>query len=130
MLIYAGITGGPGIVGWIGDYLVQHNLVTDPITIKTIVLTIDVFGFIGSFGGAGVIAGGILVLVHHQTLGKFIAGFGIGTGILGILILLITTLMAGTAEFLALVVVMSQSIGWIGTFISIWGTMTVEKEPK
>ena len=80
---------------------------------------LQALNFIASLGGVAVIVGGILIYVGRKKLGKFIIGIGAGMGLIGFLIVVGSALFHGWARTVAFLLLISQSLGWIGVILAI-----------
>jgi hypothetical protein len=85
-----------GIQGPIGLYQTIKDLLPNLIQNQQILQIADIIAaiFIGTAlaGGLAVIAGGILILINHVTIGKFVIAIGTGAGIIWLILLIITLL--------------------------------------
>lgn len=116
MLIIAGATGSTGIIGTIIEYMIQH---LGGSTANLLELILHTLNFIADLGGAAVIIGGILILKQKTRIGKFTIGLGAGMGVTGFLITLVSSILHGWINTINFILIMSQSIAWIGIILSI-----------
>lgn len=123
LLIVAGATGSVGIVGTVLEYLIDHlgGPTTDMLSI-----VFHLLNFVASLGGVSVIVGGILIYIERKRLGKFIIGIGAGMGLIGFLIVIGSALSHGWVHTMTFLLLISQSLGWIGVILSIVATRLVK----
>ncbi len=119
LLIISGATGSTGIVGTIIDYLIE-NLGGASADLLSLIL--QALNIIADLGGISVIIGGALIIKKRTRIGKFVIGIGAGMGLLGFLIILASSLLHGWINAINLIIMISQSIGWIGIILSITAT--------
>jgi len=87
-----------------------------------------IFTIIAIGGGISVIIGALIVSGDKYRLGKFIIGLGAGLGLIGLIIMLITSILAGTT--LAIVIgVINGSYGFFGVLLTILARFKLKK-PK
>ena len=92
--------------------------------ILSIVLTI--FAIIAGLGGVAVIIGVIFVVKDKIGLGKFIIGLGAGMGLIGLIIFIATSIMAGP---LAIVwALINGSYGLLGVLLTIFARRKFKKD--
>jgi hypothetical protein len=120
LLIIAGVTGSVGIVGTAIEYLIDQ--LGGP-TADILSIVLQALNFIADLGGVAVIFGGALIYMERKRVAKFIIGIGAGMGLIGFLITLISAFFHGWAYTLAFLLVISQSLGWIGVILSIAATL-------
>jgi len=108
-----------GSIGFIADIATYAALYFPAVAeIMTLVLTILLY--IAALGGIAVIIGGILFVMDRVGTGKFIIGLGAGVGLFGLIIMLVEAYLAGgVAALTDILVLISQSIAWIGIIMSI-----------
>lgn len=97
----------------------------------SIVLTI--FGFIATAGGISVICGTIIVALDHYKFGKFVIGLGAGMGLIGLIIFLVTGVIAGTlvGAFAVLIIALiglHGGFGFAGVLLTILARRKLKKE--
>ena len=81
--------------------------------------------------GILVIVGAIIVAMDHYKLGKFIIMLGAGLGLIGLIIMLITGIIAGTVvEDLAGIVstIINGSYGFAGVLLTILSRRKLKKD--
>jgi hypothetical protein len=125
LMIVAGMTGSIGILGTAGAELqAQFPQYADAIGWVLMILTA-----ISSLGGVAVIAGGFLILGGRLTTGKLLIGLGVGIGLIGVIISLISGLAAGyglQASFVAMFAA-GQTLGWVAILLSILARLFARK---
>jgi hypothetical protein len=128
MMIWGGVGywTGPGIVGAIGNFIINYFLVSDSTLVWIIRVFVLICAFFGAFGGFSVIFGAILIYRNYITLGKFVVGLGAGVGLISFIFLLIIATLMGLWAILGVVWVVSTNIGWMGVVLSIYGRMKVK----
>jgi hypothetical protein len=120
LLIIAGVTGSVGIVGKAIEYLINH---LEGPTADVLSIVLQALNFIADLGGVAVIFGGVLIHKEKRRVAKFIIGIGSGMGLIGFTITIVSALFHGWAYTLQFLLIMSQSIGWIGVILSIAATI-------
>ena len=127
MMIWGGVGywTGPGIVGTIGNFIINYFLVTDLALVWFIRFFVWICAIFGAFGGFSVILGAIFVYREHITIGKFIVGLGAGVGLISFIFLLIIATMMGLWAILGVLWILSTNIGWMGVVLSIYGRKKV-----
>jgi hypothetical protein len=120
LLIIAGVTGSVGIVGKAIEYLIDH---VGGSTADVFSIVLHALNFIADLGGVSVIFGGVLIYMERKRVAKFVIGVGAGMGLIGFLITLISALFHGWVYTLSFLLVIVQSVGWIGVLLSIAATL-------
>ena len=120
LLLIAGATGSTGIIGTIIDYLIQN---LGGATADLLSLILQALNFIADLGGISVIIGASFIINQRPRIGKFIIGIGAGMGLIGFLIILASAFLHGWINAINLITTISQSLGWIGTILSITATI-------
>lgn len=93
LMFLGSLVGGITIFVIIGEYATEQ-LGSD--IGPAISILLSVLGYIAAAGGIAVIIGAIIVALDRYKLGKLIIGLGAGMGLIGLIIMLITGIMAGT----------------------------------
>ncbi|MBD3342563.1 MAG: hypothetical protein GF353_25915 [Candidatus Lokiarchaeota archaeon] len=106
--------------------IVAKELGTEAAWILSIILLI--FSIIAMGGGISVIIGTIIVIREKFRLGKFIIGLGAGMGLIGLIIFLVTSIMAGSALSL-LNAIINSGYGFFGVLLTIFARLKLKK-PK
>ena len=85
-----------------------------------------IFTIVALGGGISVIIGALLVSKDKIGLGKFIIGLGAGMGLIGLVIFVITSLLAGTILAVAIGLI-NGSYGFLGVLLTIFSRMKMKK---
>ena len=125
LLLIAGATGSTGIIGTIIEYLIQK--LGGP-TVDVLLHLLQTLNFIADLGGISVIIGGTLIIKQRKRIGQFIIGLGAGMGLVGFLIFLASAFLHGWVNAINLIIIISQSIGWIGIILSITAIILANKK--
>jgi hypothetical protein len=120
LLLIAGATGSTGIIGTIIEYLIEN---LGGVTADLLSLILQALNFVADIGGISVIIGGSFIINQRTRIGKFIIGIGAGMGLIGFLIILASAFLHGWVNAINFIVIISQSIGWIGIILSIAATI-------
>jgi hypothetical protein len=108
-----------GSVGFIAD-IATYVAANFPAAAEAITLVLTILLYIASLGGIAVIIGGILIAIERVGTGKFVIGLGAGVGLFGLIIMLVEAFLAGgTAALTDILLLISQSMAWIGVIMSI-----------
>lgn len=113
LLLLTGFQGPIGLYQTITDLL--PNLIQNQQILQIADVIAAIFIAIALAGGLAVIAGGILILYNHVTIGKFVIAIGTGAGIIWLILLIITLLT--TLQF-ATIIARNTFFGWIGLILS------------
>jgi len=97
-----------------------------PETTLILSIILMIFTIVALGGGISVIIGAILVSREKIGLGKFIIGLGAGMGLIGLIILLITSLLAGTVLAVTSGLI-NGSYGFLGVVITIIARLKLKK---
>ncbi|MFX0184301.1 MAG: hypothetical protein ACFE95_14555 [Candidatus Hodarchaeota archaeon] len=130
MMIWGGVGywTGPGIVGIIGDFIINFLLINNPMLEWYIHVIVWICAVFGAFGGFSVILGAHLIYPFNKiTLGKLIVGLGAGMGLISFIFLLIIATLMGLWTVLGVLWFLATNIGWMGVVLSIYGRMKVKK---
>lgn len=96
--------------------------------IPVIEILLYVLGIIAVAGGLSVIIGGYLMTTARFGTGKFIVGLGAGMSLIGLIIDLAKLFyISGYAAVFNLLIVISQSLGWIAIIMTIIARRTAKK---
>ncbi len=113
LLLLTGIQGPVFLYQTIKDLLPTLTQNQQILQIADTIAT--VFIAIALAGGLAVIAGGIIVLFNHVTIGKFIIAVGTGAGIIWLILLMITLL---TTQNIYSIFTRYTPFGWAGLILS------------
>ena len=128
LMFLGSLVGGITIFVILGDFAVQQ-LGSDIGPIIGTVLSI--LGYIAAAGGIAVIIGAIIVVMDHYKLGKFIIMLGAGLGLIGLIIMLITGIIAGTvvSDVTGIVsTIINGSYGFAGVLLTILSRRKLKKD--
>jgi len=118
-----------GSLGFIGTLLTFIGGLMGAETAEFINLLLIVLGFIAGGGGLTVIIGALIAGFGPDRLGRFIIGLGIGIGLIGLIILIITNLMGGfplNNLFAILLSTFNGIYGFTGVILSILSRMRMK----
>jgi hypothetical protein len=121
LMILAALIGTVGILGRVLSLLA---LVIGNEVAQFINLTLSILGYIATGGGVSVILGAVITEYSSNKLGRLIIGLGIGTSLLGLIAIIITSLYSGISvnELRSVLISTFNGIyGFIGVIISIIG---------
>ncbi len=127
LLILAGATGSVGIVGTVIEYLIANLSGSAAADLLSIFL--HALNVVADLGGISVIIGGSLIFNERITTGKIMITLGAGMGFLGFLLTLASAFLHGWTSVINLLIIMTQSVGWIGVILAI-SAMLVARTPK
>ncbi len=120
--------GWVGSVGFIAD-IAAYAALYFPAIAEVMALLLTFLVYIASLGGIAIIIGGILFALRRIKLGKFVIGLGAGIGLIGLIIMLIQAYqVGGVAGLTDIVLLISQSMAWIGVIMSILARRMVKSE--
>jgi hypothetical protein len=118
-----------GSLGFIGTLLTFIAGILGPETAQIINIILTILGYIAGGGGFTVIIGALITSFGPNRLGRFIIGLGIGIGLIGLIILLITNLMGGIplSNLPAILISTFNGIyGFVGVILSIFSRMRMK----
>ena len=116
LLIQVRWVGGIGII----DDIAAYALLYFPTMAEAVTLILNILIYIATLGGISVVIGTLLIAISRIGLGKFVIGLGAGVGLIGLIIMLATTVMTGGVEaLLDVLTLIAQSVAWIGVILSI-----------
>ena len=112
-LLASGIHGPTGtyqlIIDQLPNFIQNQQVLQIANTVALILITISLAG------GLAVIAGGIIVLLNHVSIGRLLVSLGAGVGIPWLIMLAITLI---TTQQVAAVVAEYSTIGWAGIILA------------
>ena len=97
-----------------------------PETALVLSIILMIFTIIALGGGISVVIGAILVSRDKIGLGKFIIGLGAGMGLIGLIIFLITSILAGTVLAVTSGLI-NGSYGFLGVVLTIMARLKMKK---
>jgi hypothetical protein len=118
-----------GSVGFIGTVLSWAAGVFGLEMTETFSILRTILGYIAAGGGFSVIVGALIAAFGPDRIGRIVIGIGIGTGLIGLIIILITNLIAGVSIsdlpniFLS---AFNGTYGLAGVLISIFSRMRLK----
>ncbi len=119
------ITSATGSIGYFGMLEELHAIPELQNIIWIVDILLFVLTFIAGLGGIGVIIGGYFLTTARVGTGKFIIGIAAGMGLIGLIIELVKMLyFAGLGVLVNFILIIAQSIGWIGIILTIAGRQT------
>ena len=124
LMIYAGVSGSIGIFETLIEYAKDHLGPTETSILEILLI---ILGIIASLGGFSVLAGVYFIKKGRKGTGKFIIGIGAGMGLIGLILLLITTVIggAGLTGAYQLLAAMATGASGLGVLLTILGRMRV-----
>ncbi|MFQ6125057.1 MAG: hypothetical protein ACE5R6_10710 [Candidatus Heimdallarchaeota archaeon] len=124
LLIYAGSTGSIGVFETIVEYAKNYLGETETTMLEILLIGL---GVIASLGGISVLAGAYLIRKDREGTGKFIVGIGAGMGLIGLILLIVTTVMGreGLRGTYQLIAGMATGTSGLGVLLTIFGRMRV-----
>ncbi|MFO7837039.1 MAG: hypothetical protein R6V83_10300 [Candidatus Thorarchaeota archaeon] len=119
------ITSATGSIGYFGMLEELHTIPELQNIVWVVDILLFVLTFIAGLGGIGVIIGSYLLTTARVGTGKFIIGIAAGLGLIGLIIELGKTVyFSGLGILVDFLLLIAQSIGWIGIILSIIGRQT------
>jgi len=103
-----------GSVGFIGTVLSWAAGVFGLDMTKTFSILMTILGYIAAGGGISVIVGALIAGYGPDRIGRIVIGIGIGTGLIGLIIILITNLIAGVSKVIYQTYFRAPSMGLMG----------------
>ncbi|MHA1927003.1 MAG: hypothetical protein ACTSV2_00330 [Candidatus Thorarchaeota archaeon] len=92
-------------------------------------LLLNILLYIAALGGIAVVIGALLIMKSREGTGKFVIGIAVGMSLIGLIIQLITMVyFSGVAAALNFFILASQSLGWIGIFLTIFGRKAIKSD--
>jgi MFS family permease len=126
LMVLSSVVGSVGFIGTVLS-LAAGVLGLEMTQFFSILLTI--LGYIAAGGGISVIVGALIAGYGPDRIGRIVIGVGIGTGLIGLIIILITNLIAGVSIsdlpniFLS---AFNGTYGLAGVLISIFSRMRLK----
>ncbi len=118
-----------GSVGFIGTVLTLAAEALGVETTQYFSILLTVLGYIAAGGGISVMVGALIAGYGPDRIGRIVIGIGIGTGILGLIIILITNLITGASISDLPNILLSAfngTYGLAGVLISIFSRMRLK----
>ena len=119
LLILVSATGSIGFF----EYLALLSIVPELAEVYWMIeILLYILSAIAALGGIAVVIGSILLLKSRESTGKFVIGIAVGMSLIGLIIQLITLVWTSGIEAATnFLILASQSMGWIGIFLTIIG---------
>ena len=118
-----------GSVGFIGTVLTLAARALGPDMTQYFSILLTILRYIAAGGGISVIVGSLIAAYGPDRIGRIVIGIGIGTGLISLIIILITNLIAGMSIselpniFLS---AFNGTYGLAGVLISIFSRMRLK----
>jgi len=126
LLIATSTTGSLGFLELMDDIAASIPALVPYMWLINIIMYVLLF--LAGLGGISVIIGGVLLTGARVGTGKFIIGLGAGMGLIGLVISLIEILWtSGFGVLVSSLMLEAQSLGWIGTILTIIGRQMAKK---
>jgi len=126
-LLASGVKGSLGLLGPLLSLLAE--LLPPPLD-RVVSYVMLALSFLASLGGMTVLAGAFFLAFGRLTTGKLLVRLGSGTGIIGLLSLLISKALGGLEALLAFLMTAMSSVGWLGMFLSVSSLLAAGKPKK
>ena len=117
------------IVGSVSFFALVFGIASDilgPEAALLLMIILLIFAIVANLGGVAVIIGVILVVKDKIGLGKFIIGLGAGLGLIGLVIFIITSFMAGPLAIIYALI--NGSYGLLGVILTIFARRKFKKD--
>lgn len=118
-----------GSLGFIGTVISLISGILGPEFEQFFSVLLPILMYIAAGGGFSVIVGALIAGYGPDRIGRIVIGLGIGTSLIGLIILIITTLIGGTSISDLPSVLLSAfngSYGLVGIIISIFSRMRLK----
>ena len=127
LMIFGSVIGS---LGFIGKLLSLATNYVNPEIELVIQYILTIFGYIAAGGGISVIIGTLIAELSSNRIGRLVVGFGIGAGLISLIILLVMNFVSGGAikdvptVFLT---AFNNGYGLAGVIIAIFGRMKLKE---
>ena len=128
LMLTSSLVGSAGFYGTLLNAVLTSGLV-GPEVQAVLEIILMVFGYIAIAGGISVIVGALIAGYRSNFVGRLIVGMGLGTGLISIIILLITSIYGGSAigDLPKILITSFNGVyGLAGVIISIFGRMKLK----
>jgi hypothetical protein len=125
LLILSAASGTIAVIDAIIDDLAE---LFGPNFVVTFEIVMGILAVLTCLGGVGVIIGGAVLTSGRVELGRKIVLVSVATGIAGLLMSLVQSVMAQD-PLLNLTFQIAQSLGWVGAILSVEARIVAEQEP-
>ena len=122
-----------GSVGFLGKLLSLASGQVDPEVELFLQSVLTFFGYVAMGGGFSVMVGALIAGISSDFLGRLMVGFGIGAGLIGLIILIITSFIGGaTINDLPTIFLttFNNGYGLAGVLISIVGRRNLKDKKQ
>jgi hypothetical protein len=120
LMMIGNVVGSSGIFGTALNIAIPY---TSGYITGFLTFILRILDYIASLGGFAVIIGAYLFFKKRKSLGKFVIRLGAGMGLIGFILLLGTLFMEGLGSVIDFIILISQSLGWIGIILAITSTI-------
>ena len=117
-----------GTIAVIEDIVDDLAKLFGPDFVVTFAIVMGILAVMTCLGGIGVIIGGFVFTTHRLELGRSIVLVSVATGIVGLLVSLVQSIMAGD-PILNFTFQIAQSLGWGGAILSVEARIVAEQKP-
>lgn len=117
-----------GTIAVIADIVDDLAKLFGPDFVVTFAIVMGILAVMTCLGGIGVIIGGFVFTTHRLELGRSIVLVSVATGIVGLLVSLVQSIMAGD-PILNFTFQIAQSLGWGGAILSVEARIVAEQKP-
>lgn len=124
LLIASGSSGVIGLIDELAEALYAALELSLVLTLENIMAGLATITILS---GIAVIIGGVIFTTSHIRAGRIIVNLAIATGIVGLLMILVQSVMAGTIS-MGLTMQLQQSFGWIGAILAFVARIIAEQK--
>lgn len=122
------LSAASGTIAVIEDMVDDLLPVFGPSFVVTFQIVMGILAVLTCLGGIGVIIGGFVFTTRRVDLGRKIVLVSVATGIAGLMMSLVQSIMAGD-PILNLTFQIAQSLGWVGAILSVEARIVAEQKP-
>ena len=126
MMILSSIIGSLGFIGTAISFI---SGLFGPEVEQFLSMLLTIMSYIAAGGGFSVIVGALVAGFSSDRIGRIIVGLGIGTSLIGLIILLVTTIMGGTSIGDLPTILLSTfngTYGLVGVILAIFSRMRLK----
>ena len=124
LLIASGSSGVIGLIDELAEALYAALELSLVLTLENIMAGLATITILS---GIAVIIGGVILTTSHIRAGRIIVNLAIAMGIVGLLMILVQSVMAGTIS-MGLTMQLQQSFGWIGAILAFVARIIAEQK--
>jgi hypothetical protein len=117
-----------GTIAVIADIVDDLAKLFGPDFVVTFAIVMGILAVMTCLGGIGVIIGGFVFTTHRLELGRSIVLVSVATGIVGLLVSLVQSIIAGD-PIMNFTFQIAQSLGWGGAILSVEARIVAEQKP-